>query len=236
MPKSLRIATWNIERPRLRGWKKNPIICQQLYEINADIWILTETNSAINPGTCYSEVASSPASYHTPGENGSTIWSRYPIRKTFPTFNPSMAVCAEILLPMGSWLVYGTIITYANDKGPTGTAKKWQEHYKSITSHGQDWAKLNQGLPLCVAGDFNQTLSGSTGYGTRQGREMLSQELQRNNLVRVTDKIQFNIDHICLSPDWAKRVNQVDTWQGFTPDGKPVSDHHGVYVDLCEIR
>ncbi|AFZ19554.1 hypothetical protein Mic7113_3837 [Allocoleopsis franciscana PCC 7113] len=30
----------------------------------------------------------------------------------------------------------------------------------------------------------------------------------------------------------AERVKQVNTWQGFTPDGKSVSDHHGVYVDL----
>jgi hypothetical protein len=233
MPKSLTIATWNLERPKLRGWKKNPIICQQLDEIDADIWILTETNSAINPGTCYSEIATSPISeYHNSGENCSTIWSRYPIGRTFPTFDPSIAVCAEILSPLGLFLVYGTIITWANDKGPTGKSKKWQEHYKSIESHAQDWAKLNQGLPFCVAGDFNQTLSGLTGYGTHLGRKMLSEALQKNNLVCVTDKIQFNIDHICLSKDWAKRVNQVNTWQGFTPEGKPISDHQGVYVDL----
>ena len=53
-----------------------------------------------------------------------------------------------------------------------------------------------------------------------------------NNLVCVTDNIKYNIDHICVSPDWARQVNQVNTWQGFTPDGKPVSDHQGVYVDL----
>ena len=232
MPNSLRIATWNLERPRRGGWKKNPIIQEQIDEINADIWILTETNSAINPGTCYSKVASSPDSYHNPGENCSTIWSRYPIGRTFPTFHPSIAVCAEILSPLGNLLVYGTIITWANDRGATGTAKKWQEHYKSIISHGDDWAKLSQDLPLCVAGDFNQTLSGPTGYGTYKGRNMLSEALQKNHLVCVTDKIQFNIDHICFSTDWAQRVNQVNTWQGFTPDGKPVSDHHGVYIDL----
>ena len=68
MPKSMRIATWNLERPRLGGWKKNPIICQQLDEIDADIWILTETNRVIKPGTCYSEIATSPISeYHNPG-------------------------------------------------------------------------------------------------------------------------------------------------------------------------
>lgn len=85
MPKSMKIATWNLDRPRRGGWKKNPIIQEQIDEINADIWILTETNRVIN---------------------------------------------------------------------------------------------------------------------------------------------------ICLSSDWAKRVNQVTTWQCFTPDGKPVSDHQGVYVDL----
>ncbi|MBD2015101.1 hypothetical protein H6F96_14110 [Microcoleus sp. FACHB-53] len=81
-------------------------------------------------------------------------------------------------------------------------------------------------------GDFNQTLSDPTGYGTHQGRNMLSEALQKNDLVCVTDKIQFNIDHICFSKDWAERVNQVTTGQCFTPDGKPVSDHQGIYVNL----
>ncbi|MEW6497557.1 MAG: endonuclease/exonuclease/phosphatase family protein [Cyanobacteriota bacterium] len=176
----MKIATWNLERPKLKGWKKNPKIQEQIDEIKADIWILTETNSVIHPENDssspnnYEEIATPPISdYHNPGENCSTIWSRYPIKRTFLTFDHSMAVCAEILSPLGNFLVYGTIITWANDKGPTGTSRKWQEHYKSIASHAQDWAKLNQGLPLCVAGDFNQTLSGPTGYGTRQGRKIV---------------------------------------------------------------
>ena len=231
----MRIATWNLERPKRGGWKKNPIIQKQIDKINADIWILTETNSIIHPRSTYMGIATSSISgYHHPGENCSTIWSRYPIGRTFPTFHPSIAVCAEILSPLGNLLVYGTIITWANDRGATGTAKKWQEHYKSIISHGDDWAKLNQGLAWCVAGDFNETLSGATGYGTKQGRQMLNQELQRNHLTCVTDRIEYNIDHICLSPDWAKRVKQVNTWQGFTLDGKPVSDHYGVYIDLSK--
>lgn len=46
---SLRIATWNIERPKLNGWKRNPKIAEKIREIDADVWILTETNAAIVP-------------------------------------------------------------------------------------------------------------------------------------------------------------------------------------------
>jgi len=44
-----RIATWNLERPKLNGWKKNPLIQEKINEIDADIWILTETNASIAP-------------------------------------------------------------------------------------------------------------------------------------------------------------------------------------------
>lgn len=229
MSKSLRIATWNLERPRLGGWKKNPAIIEQLHNINADIWVLTETHSVINPGEAYTGVATD---YFNTEESCSTVWSRYPIKYHLPTFNSSVAVCVEVESPVSNLVVYGTIITWANDKGSEGKSKKWEEHYKSITSFGEDWAKLRQRAPLCVAGDFNETLSGPTGYGTHKGRALLSQELQRSNLICVTAEIDYNIDHICLSPEWAERVIQVNRWQGFNSDGKPVSDHNGVSVDL----
>ena len=42
----MKILTWNIERPK----KANQAILEKLAEYNADIVVLTETNTIINPG------------------------------------------------------------------------------------------------------------------------------------------------------------------------------------------
>jgi hypothetical protein len=56
----LKIATWNLNRPRWGSWHK-PTILAKLQEVNADIWILTETNSVISPGENYHKpVATQP--------------------------------------------------------------------------------------------------------------------------------------------------------------------------------
>ncbi|GAB1537532.1 hypothetical protein NUACC21_01770 [Scytonema sp. NUACC21] len=150
------------------------------------------------------------------------------------THDPWTGVCAEILTPIESLLVDGTIITYAHDDVLNGKAKIWQRHYESIQSHSRDWKKLNKLLPLCVAGDFNEALNQPFSYGTLKGRDMLNNGLQQSNLVCVTanDEIGYNIDRICLSSTWAKRVKNVNKWQGSNTNGKPLSDHFGVCVDL----
>mgnify|MGYP000499977200 FL=1 len=44
---TLRIATWNLERPSLRGHTRNPRLLARLRATDADLWVLTETNRAI---------------------------------------------------------------------------------------------------------------------------------------------------------------------------------------------
>jgi len=52
MFQSLKIATWNLERPKTVS-RKNAAILEKLKEVNADILILTETNSCIDLGPEY---------------------------------------------------------------------------------------------------------------------------------------------------------------------------------------
>lgn len=236
MANHLKIATWNVARPRQGGWKNKQTILAKIQEIDADIWILTETNSVISPGEGYHPIATQPDRSHTAGENCTTIWSRYPIKRTLATKDAQLAVCAEVDLgeAIGHLVVYGTIITWADDGVRSGEAKKWQRHYESIAWHSEDWATLSQGVPFCVAGDFNEPLSGSYRGGTKQGRELLHAALERSNLVCVTagSEMGYNIDHVCLSADWAKRVEDVEKWEALREDGKPVSDHYGITVAL----
>lgn len=237
MPKFLTIATWNVARPKQNGWKNNPAILKAVQAVNADIWVLTETNRVICPREGYFSATTKPiADYHAPGETCTTIWSRYPIAHQFKTADPSVAVCAEIELGdagLPKLRVYGTILTWAHDGVSSGEAKMWERHYEAIAQQGEDWARLSQGAPFCVAGDFNEALGKPFLYGTRKGRNLVALELQRSHLVCVTggDEIGYNIDHICLSAAWAARAT-AHKWQALREDGKPVSDHWGITVKL----
>lgn len=49
----MRIAPWNIERPKNAGSARSRRILDKICDIDADIWILTETHDAICPGDNY---------------------------------------------------------------------------------------------------------------------------------------------------------------------------------------
>jgi len=231
---------------------------ERIESINADIWILTETNSCVSPGKDYQSVESSPLSAperYSPGENRTTIWSRFPITRCLPTHDPETAVCAEVDHGGTLMLIYGTIIPYhaAGTKyryrhnGNTVVGNKaWQLHYESIQAHAAEWKKLRQEYPthsLCVAGDLNQNRDGRRWYGTKHGREQLGLALAGANLACVTESplesdegnvLQPSVDHICLDHSLAAHITKIRGWApGSTTGGKRVSDHNGVYVDVA---
>jgi hypothetical protein len=236
---SIRIATWNLERPSQNGFKKNQHRLDKIYEINADLWVFTETNSAIClEGQGYTAVESCPIQgYHKSGEHLTTIWSAWKVNHSILTFDPSVAVCAEVESPFGAMIIYGTVITYANDKGQSGTSKKWEEHRKSIRQHHQDWSRIIQQYPnhlICIAGDFNQSRGDRGWYEEKEAYNMLTSALEDLNLQCVTAKSmkelelsRASVDHICLSEDFKSRIISVNGWEG-----EKMSDHNGIFVEL----
>jgi hypothetical protein len=97
---NLKIATWNLERPKMPKtgkWSvKNTRITEILKEIDADILVLTETNAVIHPWQEYTTCISSKplpvgqlhddCIYHI-GENRTTIWFKYPLLELINTSN-----------------------------------------------------------------------------------------------------------------------------------------------------
>jgi endonuclease/exonuclease/phosphatase family metal-dependent hydrolase len=237
-----RIATWNLERPRQKGWIQNQRRLDQIHQIDADVWVLTETNKAIDLGSDYEAIASIPwENYHQTGENLTTIWSRWKRLRTLQTFDNHWAVCVEIDSPFGAMLIYGTVLPYANDKGISGTAKRWEEHRRSIQQHHEDWLRIQKQYPdrfMCIAGDFNQSRDNSGWYEEKQSVEMLSTALEDLSMVCVThqnfqkDVGRSTVDHICLSKRLVDYQESVSAWKGKTSEGKKMSDHNGVFVDL----
>jgi endonuclease/exonuclease/phosphatase family metal-dependent hydrolase len=188
--KRFRIATWNLERPRQKGWIKNQRRLDQIRTVNADVWVLTETNLAIDLGSDYESIASTPwHNYHQKGENLTTICSRWKILRDLPTFDRHWAVCAEIDSPFGAMIIYGTVLPYAHDKGISGVAKCWEEHRRFIHQHHEDWLRIQKQYPdhlICIAGDFNQSRDESGWYEEKQSVERLSAALDDLSMVCVT--------------------------------------------------
>ncbi|MEO6924968.1 MAG: endonuclease/exonuclease/phosphatase family protein, partial [Bryocella sp.] len=107
----MKIATWNLYRPKISS-AKNVEIIEEIKRVDADILVLTETNMVINPGEEYTPVSSDPFPIpgpyrYTLGENETTIWSKYPL-SPIKTSDPSISVCAKIKTPHGDLNVYGT--------------------------------------------------------------------------------------------------------------------------------
>lgn len=253
----LRIATWNIERPRTGRSEKINALVERMKSVEADIWILTESHEDVSPGSEFKCVATTRIDNpltHSPGENRTSIWSRLPITEGVATFDKETAVCVNINTPLGPMLVYGTVIPYhaAGTKYPYRSRgfdidgkKAWHLHYESIAEHEADLLRLQSLYPdhhFCFGGDLNQNRDGRRWYGTNKGRELLTKALDTCKLTCVTEEDfvahgdlveRSNIDHLCLSQDLTERVTTAGVWdiEEYAPK-KLLSDHNGVWIDL----
>ena len=252
-----RIANWNLERPK-KGTNKTKLALEQIENINADIFLLTETSDAINLQPDYEAIKSIPFD-RNPNEQWITIWSKWKIEKQIETFDNKRTACALINAPFGELIIYGTIIPY-HMAGVSGNRyefsgyKVWELHEEDIIRQSNDWKKIqskNKNIPFFVIGDFNQTRDGlPKGYGTIKGRELLTQKLNETKLSCVTEidfsktkqlnidikkgKVRRNVDHICVSSDWLNSLKtyEVGAWDNFNRNGNYMSDHNGVYLDF----
>lgn len=244
----MRLATWNVERPKPTGWKIPPAQRRRMAEVDADIWVLTETHLQHAPTDAHTYAAFSPPH---PGrrpahERWVAIWSRFPLEElSVPAANRRGTLATRITTPAGDILVYGTVIPWANE--PTDDAgrpaRMWEVHLAEITRQSDDWAVLRErypDTPLVVAGDFNQDRDGSGWYGTARTREALTRALDRSGLHCLTssDAIAAGwlesshlVDHICVSSHLTDRAT-VRCWEKVDGDGQRLSDHPVVAIDI----
>jgi hypothetical protein len=243
MPKHFRIATWNLDRSGVRATSRIPRQLDKIQEINADFWILTKTHSSIALQSYEPAASQRDPNCQKEGESHVTIWSRFPLRK-IETADPVFTVCAELTLPSGHarMLLYGSIITNGSDGVSDGAARPWERHRAAVRQQTKEWLKLRMQYPdhvLCIAGDFNESLDGTRGYGVADARKGIKLALVAGGMRCATDVNMrappFNlkratVDHICVS-DNARAAVHVGAWEG-TAHGLKLSDRNGVLVDL----
>ncbi len=219
----MKIATWNVERPKKTGTRvKHLVDC--LKAIDADILILTESNDAISFGDDYNyfHTDSLQESFYKEGERRTSIYSKYPLTATLPTFRADTSISTKLKTPFGELAVYGTVI------GINGNRRK--NFDADLDQQLEDFEKISAKENICIGGDLNMTFCDNY-YYTKEGRLKLNNSFSALKLTNLTASIPENIDHIIISDAFMKGKSvQLFEWNR----DKKLSDHIGVCVTITE--
>lgn len=220
----MRIATWNLERLDKR---KNQLILDNLVDINADILVLTETNTIIQlvDYTCISTDLL-PAKFdnikYREGENRVSILTKYKATNRYQTFDSFTTVCTDIETPFGLLTVYGSIIGVFGSRQPRFDT--------DLNGQLADFEKLFPGRQVCLAGDLNVTFSGRP-WPSNNARQVLVDAFETFGLTNTTANIADTVDHIVLSNNFLENKHlEIETWN----EDKKLSDHVGHLLTLTQ--
>ncbi len=224
---SMKIATWNVER--LKHKSKLALIQKAIERINADILVLTETDSCINTGNYKYRIDSSfqlkrdkYPNYYLPTENRITILTNYDLIKHHETYDKDTTLCVELKTPKGNLIVYGTIIGIYGNRN---------ENFKvDLDKQLNDFDKLSKENNLCIIGDYNISFEDNY-YFTNEGRNKLKDSFTQNNILLHTWNKKDCIDHIAISTLFTQGIKaEAEEWN----KDKKLSDHKGIYVNLAD--
>lgn len=240
---SVRICNWNIDRSGVRGLWRSELQANWIASQHADIAVITEVHDTLEieglQPACFSADGQLP---YRDFEHAVGVWTRLPVLGTLPVRTPRLATCAVLESPLGTLVVYGTILPY-REEGATQGLQRWQAHRETLELQLQDWDDIRRQLPdhhLVVAGDFNMTLPPSNAYVDQASRDRLLKTCGALGLEVLTgDDVRAivgrsNIDHVF----WANRLAATrpkEYWMAHgTVDGvqRALSDHNGVTVTL----
>lgn len=219
----MKIATWNMER--LKHITQADEICALLDKTNADILVLTETDTRISPKFKYCfytlSLAESQSDFYDKTENRVSIYTNYPCVTQMETYDNYTAVCIELETEFGNLIVYGTIM------GIFGNREK--SFRTDLLKQMEDIRKLAvTDKNICVVGDYNLSF-GDSYYYTKFGRMTVDNTFQDCGIKVLTRDRPECIDHIAISELFIrdKRI-LMDEWN----QDKKLSDHKGIVVEV----
>ena len=220
----MKIISWNVGRPTNN---KCFLILEKLNQLDADIIILTETNSLI-AFPDYNSISSNHLAMdsnviYKPEENRTSIWTKFPIRKPqHKTFDNETALCVDIETTFGLLTLYATIIGVFGGRG--------QRFKDDLRKHSLDFDELFPGKQICLAGDFNIAFTGYT-YPSHIAIQTMNDVFQKFALTNWTGIIKDCVDHIAISNDFLKNKKiSLEVWNL----DKKLSDHIGASITLTD--
>lgn len=219
----MKIATWNIER--LKHKSKLEQINSIIDEINADIFVLTETDERITPSNFKYKIDTPKlteidAENYVETEKRISIFTNYEIVQQFGTFDKYTSLCIELKTDIGNLKIYGTIIGIYGNRN---------ENFNiDLIKQIKDFEKLSTEDNLCVIGDYNISFTDNF-YFTNFGRDELNKSIDSNNLELVTGQKEQCIDHIAISKKLIENRNiEIGEWN----KDYILSDHKGIFANL----
>ena len=218
----MRILTWNTERIS----KDIRKIQDTINQFDADIIVLTETNSILNTETDYNIVASLtlPEYFdgikYKKGENRTSIWTKYNITEEVATYDSYTNISAVLETDFGLLTVYGTIVGVFG-----GISKRFET---DLSGTLDDLDKLDSENAICIAGDLNTYFSGYA-YPSHKARTIFNDAFKKMKLKNLTAEIKDNVDHIVISQHFLEdRKIEIETFN----NDKSLSDHIGICVTI----
>ena len=237
----MRLATWNINRCR-HNTARAGRLKERINQVNADVWVLTETHIDFSPGPGFRLLAHSDNAPDRNAEQGEcwvAVWSRLDGDRIHLTAERERVAAAKI----DECVVVGTVLPWLSDRRqPSLTGEAL--FCKRLSEQASDWLRLRAKGSLCVAGDFNQDLL-PTGhyYGSKRGRVALKDTLLSCDLNCLTggehDPLahelgRANIDHICVHKMLTLQSSPSSAWPPMGQLGG-LTDHYCIYADIKQI-
>ena len=241
----MKIATWNLALPV--SDRRRQVMRQHTDNVNADVWVLTETHDGFSPGAEYDP---HPSAERRDGQHGDkhrwvTIWSK---NKPEPlkTSDDKRTAAARITPKSGApFVVYGTVLPWVGSAWRSHPSAKGVAFREALAVQAADWMKIRRDYPedeLFVLGDFNQDLVSPRYYGSNANRAALEAALEKAGLIALTagdgDPIRRHsapcacIDHICVRSDSKWCAQPGERWPDVPAPERWLSDHFGVSVEL----
>jgi endonuclease/exonuclease/phosphatase family metal-dependent hydrolase len=204
---------------------RNSGIIEELHKVDADILVLTETHSIINPGREYHQVSSNALCetngiHYRKGEIRATVWSKVATTHEATTYDPNTSVCTLLPTALGELNVYGTVIGVFGNRNSS--------FLPDLRKQISDWAHIAKTGNICIAGDFNLSFNDSY-YYTQAGRHLITTCFDELGIKNLTHGLTNNIDHIAVSESFVKSAKfETGVWN----EDKKLSDHIGVWAVL----
>ena len=192
----LRIATWNVERPKPRGWKVPPAQLRRMAEVEADVWVLTETHLDHQPSDEHRHSVVLPAASRA--SPGTRTLDRYLVPVAdHPSRRPATAPARHGHRPDRDAARAAARLRHGDCLGQrTASRRRSPGAHVGGPSRRRSNGRWGSGLSFAAASPMCPSLWPATSirtataarwYGTRAARDLVTEGLSAAGMTCVTE-------------------------------------------------
>ena len=235
---TIKVVNWNIERRGPQTWQAASLI-SEIGGFGPDLVCLTEAhdNSLTSLGGHTISHVGYRSAHKQPSERLVMLWSRtswQPVVIPEKLQNSGGLVAGVTKLDGEDVLCIGLCIPYHMAKLANEEKTRPWHHHKRFLKQVTPWLRTQTGeRPTIVMGDFNQRIPRK--YGSREAYDLLMHVFDPFEII-TRDELEplgeLTIDHIGLKGGLG--AVRIEARSRFAHDGRPRSDHFGVFATLTK--